>query len=181
MKSREEIVRALREHLDAHHPEVVTAYLHGSLARGEAAPRDVDVAVLLREDPPRTLAGLRVDLRDELTELLGADVDLAILNRASADFVHRVLVDRTMILDRDPSARIRFEVRKRNEYFDLLPHLRRYRRSREERREKEGEEREEGKEREGADADDRHGRQNSAPAPSHGSLPNSPVPHPGIG
>jgi hypothetical protein len=30
--------------------------------------------------------------------------------------------------DRDPSARIRFEVRVRNEYFDLLPHLLRYRR-----------------------------------------------------
>lgn len=30
--------------------------------------------------------------------------------------------------DRDPGARIRFEARARNEYFDLLPFLERYRR-----------------------------------------------------
>jgi hypothetical protein len=31
--------------------------------------------------------------------------------------------------DRNPSARIRFEVKARNEYFDLLPYLRQYRRT----------------------------------------------------
>jgi len=33
-----------------------------------------------------------------------------------------------LLLDRDRAARIRFEVRARNEYFDLLPTLNRYRR-----------------------------------------------------
>ena len=33
-----------------------------------------------------------------------------------------------LILERDAEARIRFETRARNEYFDLLPHLQRYRR-----------------------------------------------------
>jgi hypothetical protein len=33
-----------------------------------------------------------------------------------------------LLLERDRSAPIRFEVRVCNEYFDLLPHLRRYRR-----------------------------------------------------
>jgi len=51
-----------------------------------------------------------------------------VLNRAPVDLVHRVLRDGILLLDRDPSGRIRFEVRARNEYFDLLPHLRRYRR-----------------------------------------------------
>jgi hypothetical protein len=39
-----------------------------------------------------------------------------------------VLRDGLLVLDRDPSVRIRFEVRARNEYFDLLPFLLRYRR-----------------------------------------------------
>jgi hypothetical protein len=37
------------------------------------------------------------------------------------------LRDGRVVLDRDASARIRFEVKSRNEYFDLLPFLRRYR------------------------------------------------------
>jgi predicted nucleotidyltransferase len=37
-------------------------------------------------------------------------------------------VDIALLFERDPGARIRFEVRARNDYFDLLPHLRRYRR-----------------------------------------------------
>jgi len=44
------------------------------------------------------------------------------------DLVHRVLRDSLLLAERDRSARIRFEVRSRNEYFDLLPFLRRYRR-----------------------------------------------------
>ena len=38
-----------------------------------------------------------------------------------------MLRDRQLLLDRDRSARLRFEVRSRNEYFDLLPVLQRYR------------------------------------------------------
>jgi predicted nucleotidyltransferase len=109
--------------------QLVCAYLFGSRARGDASPRsDVDVAVLFEEDPPRTLDGLHLDLADELTGVVGRRVDLVVLNRAPADLIHRVLRDGVLVLDLDPAARIRFEVRARNEYFDLLPHLRRYRR-----------------------------------------------------
>lgn len=128
---RSETAKRLQACFDGRHPEVVAAYLFGSVARGEAREdSDVDVAVLLDRDPPRTLEGLRFDLADELTACLGAPVDLAILNRASADFVHRVLRDGILVAERDRGARIRFEVYKRNEYFDILPILLRYRRSR---------------------------------------------------
>jgi len=43
------------------------------------------------------------------------------------DLVHRILRDGILCLDRDRSARIRFEVKARGEYFDLLPYLQRYR------------------------------------------------------
>jgi predicted nucleotidyltransferase len=108
---------------------LVCAYLFGSHARGDETPAsDIDVALLLEQDPPRTLEGLQLDLADELAGAVDRPVDLVVLNRAPADLIHRVLRDGILLLDRDPSARIRFEVRARNQYFDLLPHLQRYRR-----------------------------------------------------
>lgn len=112
---------------------LVCAYLFGSSARGEArAGSDVDVAVLFAETPPPTLLGPLAALRDELEAGLGREVDLVTLNRAPVDLIHRVLRDGILLLERDRGARIRFEVQARNEYFDLLPVLRRYREGREE-------------------------------------------------
>jgi hypothetical protein len=124
----EEIERALRSQLARDPGDAVAAYLFGSVARGEAGPAsDVDVGVLYRSEPPPGLAGLAFPLEGELERRLGRRVQLVVLNRAPVDLVHRVLRDGVLVLDRDPSARIRFEVRVRNEYFDLLPLLRRYR------------------------------------------------------
>jgi len=111
--------------------DAVAVYLFGSVARGTAhAGSDVDVGVLLAEDPPRTLEGLKLDVGSDLELRLGLPVQLVVLNRAPADLVHRVLRDGKLLLDRDPSKRIRFEVGKRSEYFDLQPILRRYREAR---------------------------------------------------
>ena len=111
-------------------PECLVAYLFGSHARGEARPgSDVDVAVLFAEPRPVGLASLPVEIEDELTRLLGRPVDVVALNEAPADLVHRVLRDGVLVCERDRSARVRFEVRLRNEYFDLAPILARYRRS----------------------------------------------------
>lgn len=129
MGTAEDITEALRSRL-ADEADVVAAWLFGSRARGDARQdSDVDVAILLRTDPPHTLAGLRLDLAADLEEACGRPVDLVIVNRAPPDLVHRVLRDGDLLLERDRSARIRFEVRSRNEYFDILPALRRYRRT----------------------------------------------------
>ena len=125
-------VTKLRQRLAAS-DDVVCAYLFGSTARGDAdAHSDLDVAVLLSTDPPRTLEGLRGDLADDLAEATGRPVDLVVLNCAPPDLIHRILRDGVLILERDAEARIRFEMTSRNEYFDLLPHLQRYRRHRRE-------------------------------------------------
>jgi predicted nucleotidyltransferase len=103
--------------------------LFGSVARGAAREGgDVDIAVLFELEPPRTLEGIGVDLAYDLQEVLGREVDLVVLNHASADLAHRVMRDGILVSERNRSARIRFEVRARNEYFDLEPILRRYRR-----------------------------------------------------
>lgn len=126
--SASEIEERLREALRGAPPEVVCAYLFGSVARGEARRgSDVDVGVLYEEPPEPRLDAGPLDLEGELERALRRPVQLVVLNGAPADLVHRVLRDGRLLLDRDRAARIRFEVAKRNEYFDLEPIRRRYR------------------------------------------------------
>jgi predicted nucleotidyltransferase len=126
---REEIERTLEEFFAADARGVVAVYLFGSVARDMArSESDVDIALLYRKDPEPTLAGLPLDLEAALEVRLGRPVQAIVLNTAPVDLVHRVLRDGRLLADADPSARIRFEVKARNEYFDLEPILRRYRR-----------------------------------------------------
>jgi len=107
----------------------VSVYLYGSVARGEASDRsDIDVAILFDWPPSPELPGTALTIEGDLERLLARPVGLVVLNSASADLVHRVLRDGIIVLDRDPARRLRFEVAKRNEYFDLEPVRRRYRR-----------------------------------------------------
>jgi hypothetical protein len=112
--------------------DVVAVYLFGSTARGTArGGSDIDVAVLFDAPPARTLSGPRFVIEGELERTLGAPVDLVVLNEVPVDLRTRVLRDGRLLVDRDPSARIAFEVRTRNEAFDLEPVLARYRAARE--------------------------------------------------
>ncbi len=126
------LINALKDAF-ARHDDVVAAYLFGSAARNELRPTsDADVAVLFERAadsrPSRlTLASLRVDLQDDLQQAAHRSVDFVILNHASPDLVHRVLREGVLLVERDRSARIRFEVASRNAYFDVLPFLTRYR------------------------------------------------------
>lgn len=119
----------LREFFAAQPVEIIAAYLFGSVARGTAGARsDVDAAVLYAAPPPATLEGLPLDLEGRIEQLVNRPAQVIVLNTAPVGLVHRVLRDGVLVLDRDPSARIRFEVRARNEFFDLQPILARYRR-----------------------------------------------------
>jgi predicted nucleotidyltransferase len=125
------IEQRLREFFEARAEAegIAAAWLFGSVARGTArAGSDVDVGVLFREDPPRTLEGYRFDLEAELERLLRIPVQLVVMNRAPVDLTRRILRDGRLLVNQDPSRRIQFEVRTRNEYWDLEPYLRLYRR-----------------------------------------------------
>ena len=127
----ETIERRLREFFETRaEPEgIAAAWLFGSVARGTSrSDSDIDVGVLFREDPPQTLEGYHFDLEAELERLLRVPVQLVVLNRAPVDLTRRVLRDGKLLVNQDPSRRIRFEVRTRNEYWDLEPYLRLYRR-----------------------------------------------------
>lgn len=107
---------------------MAAVYLFGSVARDEAqAGSDIDVAVLFLTSPERTLEGQPYALAGALERELGRSVDLVALNNVPVDLAIRVLREGRLIFEGDRSARIRFEVRTRNEAFDLEPILRRYR------------------------------------------------------
>jgi uncharacterized protein len=124
---REHVAQAIAEYF-RDKPAVVAIYLFGSVARGTAGPRsDIDVGILYHAPPASTLLDQPYLDEANLADRLGCPVQVIVMNRAGADLVHRILRDGMLVLEADKSRRVRFEVRSRNEYFDLLPVLRRYR------------------------------------------------------
>jgi predicted nucleotidyltransferase len=110
---------ALRRALEVE-PAVIAAWLFGSRARGtERANSDVDIAVLLGPIPDRAEVGWEMEAR--LSAALHLPVQVVVVDAAPADLVRRVLRDGVRLVDRDRAARVRFEVKKRNEYFDMTP------------------------------------------------------------
>lgn len=127
--STSEVVPQLERYFEDHPSGAAAVWLFGSVARGTARENsDVDVGVLFVEDPPPALDAGPLDLEGQLERVLRRPTQLVNMNRAPVDLVHRILRDGILVCERDRSRRIRFEVRSRNEYFDLLPHLLRYRR-----------------------------------------------------
>jgi len=124
-----EIEQRARDVMASVNGDLVAAYLFGSVARDTASDSsDIDIGVLLRSIPAGRLGDSQFGLEGTLEKSLGRQVQVVVLNGAPPDLIHRVLRDGRLLLDRDPSSRIRFEVKSRNEYFDVLPFLNRYRR-----------------------------------------------------
>lgn len=132
MDSADEIRAKLRDFFSsrADAEGLAAAYLFGSWARQTARPAsDVDLGVLHVDAPAPGLEGLAFHLEADLEKLLGRPVHLVVLNHAPVDLSQRVLRDGILLLDRDSSRRIQFEVRTRKVFWDLQPFLRRYRRT----------------------------------------------------
>jgi predicted nucleotidyltransferase len=109
-------------------PGIAAVYLFGSVAKGTSrADSDVDVGIIYAAPIAQTLMAQPFAEEAELAERFARPVQVIIMNQAPPDLVHRILRDGVLVLDLDRSRRIAFEVRSRNEYFDLLPILREYR------------------------------------------------------
>jgi len=110
---------------------VAAVYLFGSAATGTDRPgSDLDVAVLFQRPPARVLNGPRFEMEGELEAVFGRPVDLLVLNDAATDLAIRVLRHGRLLIAQMPAVRIGFEVRTRNEAFDLEPVLTQYRAAR---------------------------------------------------
>jgi predicted nucleotidyltransferase len=116
----------LRQRLDGR-PEILEAYLFGSLARRRAQQHsDVDVAVYIDPDRlPDSPFGYAAELSAELVSALRINaVDVVILNQAPPLLYHRVLRDGSRLMSRDASATTTREGQAISRYCDYLPHLR---------------------------------------------------------
>lgn len=116
-------LRALTAFLESD-PNVRLAWLFGSQTRSATGPlSDVDVALFLERCGDA--AGLRADRIRYATAVARVldrdDVDLVLLNGAPPLLRHRVLEQGQMLVCRDESARIRFQVATVRDYCDLAP------------------------------------------------------------
>jgi predicted nucleotidyltransferase len=121
------IIEGLSSALSAR-PEVLEAYLFGSMARGRITPlSDVDVAVCLdRSLVPDAPYGYAATLSAGLGSTLGrSDVDVVILNEAPPLLYHRVLTGGIRVFSRDLPSTTTREGRALSRYCDFVPHLRR--------------------------------------------------------
>jgi hypothetical protein len=115
--------QAIARALDAH-PEIVFAYLHGSIVHGPAA-RDIDIAVYVQPDllPERSFA-YEDALEQEIqtTAASSLPIDVRIMNRAPIPFQYQAIKGR-LIRDRDPDSRSEISSWIVSRYLDLKPIL----------------------------------------------------------
>lgn len=125
--TRLEVLEALRTALDAH-PEVLFAYLYGSLARGAVHARsDVDIGAYLAPaatDAPGKASGKLALLGALVSSIQAAmparrEVDVVILQDAPPLLSERILRHGRLILSRDEPERLRWLVWTKNRYCDL--------------------------------------------------------------
>ncbi len=105
---------------------VLAAYLFGSYLRGDQTSRsDIDIAILLHEFPKKSLK-YYLHLINILTEMLGDDVDLTILNFAPPLLKFQIIKNGKVIYCRSNRSRINFEARSMCEYLDFRRAMERY-------------------------------------------------------
>jgi len=104
-------------------PDVVAAYLFGSLAEGRATPHsDVDTAILLADaSDPMAVGDRQLQLMGELERFADREVDVVMLNTAPPVLQHQVLRHGRLLYERNRRARVDFEVRAGKIYADLQP------------------------------------------------------------
>ena len=106
--------------------KVSVAYLFGSHAKKTHTPKsDIDIAVLLSETPKKLLE-YYLYLANKLSEILGNNVDLIILNTSPPLLKHQVIKHGKIIYSQNEEARITFEARAQSEYLDFGRAIARY-------------------------------------------------------
>lgn len=114
-----QLISSLTEYF-TQRPDVCTAYLFGSVARGTSRSHsDVDLAVLFCDGLPlMERFEKKLELTNELEDLLKTQVDVVDLETVDPYFAHQVMLHKKLIVDKDVGRRVAFEVKSRKEFFD---------------------------------------------------------------
>jgi len=111
-----DMVKKLKETLTMH-SDIVLVFLFGSFVRGDITSfSDLDIAIYFTG----TVDFYRInDLREDISEMLGIEVDIVVLNTASPVIKMQVLKKGTLLINKDQRAYNEIFVNTVNEYDDL--------------------------------------------------------------
>ncbi len=109
--------------------QVIATYFFGSRAEGTASEdSDYDFAILTDNSYPQDDGNsLIMELKEEMQALLGKEVDLVLLNRASIEFRFLVIKYGRLIFSANEDKRTDFEDIVIRDYLDFKPVLDLYR------------------------------------------------------
>jgi predicted nucleotidyltransferase len=117
----ENILKILPEAVNylTNHPQIIFAYLFGSLAMGKQKPlSDVDIAVYLKQH--RNAAEKKMDILGSLMAIFKTDeIDLVVLNTAEIPLVMNILKTKKILVDKSPHERHIFESLIMRKFFDF--------------------------------------------------------------
>lgn len=114
-KKRESLANKLKEALICDQ-RIIFAYIFGSFIREEAF-RDVDVAIFTKG---KTGFDLESDLSLKLSEAIGFNVEVRVLNRAPLSFQMAVLREGRLLFSHDETIRTRFIERTSQRYREFI-------------------------------------------------------------
>jgi len=108
-------------------PSILFAYLFGSKVKDYANEKsDWDVAVYFAEPMERNKTWLAFELEAELSKVVGAVVQVVVLNEPIPPvFGFEIVKDGVVLLDRDKNFRMDFENRTLRDYHDWQYYLKR--------------------------------------------------------
>ncbi|GAB4578344.1 MAG: hypothetical protein Fur0022_10790 [Anaerolineales bacterium] len=106
-------------------PDVVAAYLFGSVAREQAnTMSDVDIAILFQQGlDEETALERQLAILLALETMADREVQVTVLNRVAPFFAFQVIKEGKRLYERDKAERVEFEVRVMKDYFDVQPML----------------------------------------------------------
>jgi len=115
-------LEAIKTYL-AQQPDIVVAYLFGSVARDQANYQsDVDIGILLDPDlSERESVERQIDLTMALQDFSDREVQVSILNRVPPVLAFQVISEGIRLYERDQLERIQFQVLVMKRYTDVKP------------------------------------------------------------
>ncbi|MFH1968000.1 MAG: nucleotidyltransferase domain-containing protein [bacterium] len=106
---------------------VLFCYVFGSFAyQNFNSESDVDIAVYMDKARVSDFFDERLELISEISQALGKEADILVLNSTPPFLKYVVLKEGKLIFSRDESKRIDFELKTTNEYFDFRFVLEKY-------------------------------------------------------
>ena len=108
--------------------DVAAVYLFGSYVKSkERHSSDLDLGILHRTnaDPLKKFEN-NLEFAIQLEEITGIPVDIVDLEKVNTYILHQMMLNKILVLDKDPKRRVDFEVARRKEYFDRMSFYKAY-------------------------------------------------------